>query len=446
MSDPNSTIVYKCPKGTRDYARAEQIQRERFESYVIDVFKLHGAIPLSTPVFEITDAITKGCDTDTSKETFQLIPEHDNTEKYTLRYDQTMPFARYCKQNNINKMCAYRIGDVFRRDQPNINQRRFRSFRQADYDRVSLEQDIPSSDAYTLSILLRIMLNSDLQHPFLITINTIDMLGDMMSSADIPEKMWQAVSRSLDKLEKENWKTIAQELMNIGIKQEQIDVLSKHCSVVFDHRDISKGTLSFAFTDDTKKYLKDLIEYLRIVFTDEVLSKHLRFKPSLARGLDYYTGLIFEVNVCSPKKKDNIGSVAAGGRYDGLCGEGTKCVGFSIGIDRITKYLGMPKKKDFGFSVWVIQINDECGRNTDALYKYKYEIMTDLSRCGIVAGSEMKKDVSMAAQIRYALKNEIPYIIFVGDEELRNGTVTLKILETKEQKQMTFLDAVKVIK
>jgi histidyl-tRNA synthetase len=153
MSNENDSIVYKCPKGTRDYSGAEQYQREKLVNASISAFRLYNAVPMDTPSFELIDAITKGCDSDTSKETFGLLPEDDDSERYTLRYDQTMPFARFAKQSKITKMRRYQIGYVYRQDQPNMGNGRYRQFLQADYDNLGSGQDIPSVDGETVVLM-----------------------------------------------------------------------------------------------------------------------------------------------------------------------------------------------------------------------------------------------------------------------------------------------------
>jgi histidyl-tRNA synthetase len=439
----NEQIVYKCPKGTVDYRGNQQLQRQRLEQYITELFVLYGAVPLSTPVFEVTDAITKGCDTDTAKETFELIPEDDNAERYTLRYDQTMPLARHCKENKITKMTTYRFGDVFRRDQPNMGARRFRSFRQGDFDRVCLEEDEVSSDADVLSLLICIIANSKLKHPFVVMINTVGLLKDILRYAKIPVELDSKVARCLDKIGKQSWQTVSTELSGFGITDEQLEVLLKCCKTGPVNM---KGFSRFAefASAETIEYFEQIFKYLNCIFTDEALLDWVFICPTLARGLDYYTGIVFEATISSPKKKDNIGSIAAGGRYDGLCGPGTKCIGFSIGIDRITKYLEMPSNKECAPQVWVIQINGE-DTNVDELYFYRFDVLRKLRLNNISSGMEMRKDASMATQIRYVLKTGIPYVIFVGDDELRKGTVTLKVIETKTQNEMMIMEAVNII-
>jgi histidyl-tRNA synthetase len=185
-------------------------------------------------------------------------------------------------------------------------------------------------------------------------------------------------------------------------------------------------------SEEFKTSFKKFWDYLCILKCDS----KVKIDFTLARGLDYYTGIIFEVQL----KKGKIGSIAAGGRYDKLC-NGIDCVGFSMGVDRVTSVVKqMPKRKQ-NVDVKVVSVD-----STEDVFRYKLFLLEKLRSSGIKCGCEMSLDSNLGTQITKALKSDIPYLIFIGSDECQNNTVTLKTLDKKEQKQMSLESAIKKIK
>ena len=181
-----------------------------------------------------------------------------------------------------------------------------------------------------------------------------------------------------------------------------------------------------------------MYKYLKILTNDNVNNIVVDF--SLARGLDYYTGIIFEVMVKGKYKK--IGSVAGGGRYDKLCD--VPCVGFSIGIDRLVGIIKPMDKRKYNVTVQVIQINnknnDDNNNNNNDLTYYRMGVVSKIRAVGMKASTELKDSVSLGGQIKYVLKNRIPYIIFVGQDEMNNNTITLKDMDKELEYKNISLD------
>jgi len=441
-------VDYKQPKGTCDYYGIDQRNRERLVNACITTFILYNAEPMDTPSFELTDAITKGVSTDTAKETFELIPEHTESERYTLRYDQTMPFARFAKQQKITKLRRYQIGYVYRRDQPNMSTCRFRQFLQVDYDNLGNSQDIPSTDAETLIMLCDILNRMKLDSAYLIKINTIGLLKNVLTYCNISTDKFQSVCRCLDKIQKHGWQKVKQELHDLNISDESANKL-KGIIDTFDSpknyynaegfQSFDKFVVDGIMEQSTKTYLDNLYNHLTTIMNNSFVRKTIVLDLSLARGLDYYTGLLFEVEMCSKLGK-KIGSVAGGGRYDGLCGNDTECIGFSLGIDRLLKFVIPITKRAYAPKTWVIQVsdgNDVDYRNDESLmskvYEYKLWIVQRLRNAGISTGTEMRIDVGVGPQMRYVLKKEIPFVLFIGVNEFKNRTVSFKDVSTQEQ-------------
>lgn len=449
--NPTRDIIYKCPKGTRDYVGIEQRQRESIVNSCINTFRLYNVEPMDTPCFERTQTLL--ANSETSKQTFELVSKNElssskvtESEQCTLRYDQTMSFARFAKQRKLKKMRRYALGPVFRRDQPNMSRGRFRQFLQCDYDNLGVNKDIPSVDAETLTILLNILLKLDTCGVPIIKINSVGILQDLVKWCKIPDKLFDDVCRCLDKTEKQGWNSVKKQLSQIGVSDQSLVALD---SIVLlakvDKNDfyVSLRDLSF-LGKESKIYIESFIFYLDTILSPNVVNQHFVLDITLARGLDYYTGLLFEVEMKSTKVK-NIGSVAGGGRYDGLCGDDTQSIGFSLGIDRILKFLNTPAKAQYAIKVWIIQTNNDKA-SAKRLYKYRLWLLFQLRSKGISCGTEMKIDVGIGSQMRYVLKKEIPYIIFVGDKELTNQTVTLKTMEIEKQIEISLDNAIEIIK
>lgn len=445
-------IVYKPPKGTRDYNGVEQLHRERIARTCIETFRLYGVECMDTPCFEQTDVLR--AKSETSKQTFELVSETENSEKYTLRYDQTMPFARFVKQRKLTRLRRYAIGPVFRRDQPNMYCARYRQFLQCDYDNLGQNQDIPSVDAETLTMIVDIFQKLKLCTTFTIKLNTVQVLKDLMKWCGIQSNLFNSVCRCLDKMNKQGWKSVKKELFQLGISDESLENLDTiiACNVLNNNKkDLAMSLKDMIFLEEeTKKYLEYLLDYLNAFLPNNTIDMYFIFDVTLARGLDYYTGLLFEITMNSKKSSKEIGSVGAGGRYDGLCGEGTQTVGFSLGVDRLLKFVNKISKADYDYTpkVWIIQtpIDDKSDINElHKLYKYKLSVLSKFRQKGIKCGTLMKKKSGLAHQMRFALKKEIPYIVFVGEKEMRNETVTLKTLETEQQIEITLKKSIELI-
>lgn len=461
----------KTPKGTRDYVGIDYIQRKRIIETCQKIFEKYNVEGMDTPTFELSEFLnSKGDDaSDTAKQTFRLQPDINGAEEYTLIYDNTMPLSRYIQQKQIKKLRRYTIGKVFRQDQPNMKEGRFREFMQCDYDNVSQSKFAckPAEDAETITILLNILMCLNLTKEWRIRINTISILQDLYRWCKIPEELFQTCTRSLDKLDKISSKEVLKELISKGLPEETANkvliTLNRHQNTtIFD---ILEEKIDFIGTH-SQEYLKNFFDYLNTMVPPETISKFIILDFKLARGLDYYTGLIFEVKLT----KGNIGSIAAGGRYDNLCicapeTGGIGCVGFSIGVDRILKIMPPIQKKDrtIGFKifisflllnnlhdplldVWIIQTES---KDEQITFKYRLWILSTLRGANISAGTEMRPTSTLAPQLRYlqssipsillidfcryAVKQEIKYAIFVGDEEVEKRTLTLKNLSTKQE-------------
>lgn len=448
----SSSIVYKTPPGTRDYIAKEQFQRDKMVKCCKDIFKLYNTTPTDTPIFELSNVLKKGEQSDTSKQTFDI------DSNLTLRYDQTMPLARYIKQSGTQKIRRSQIGYVFRKDQPNMANCRYTAFLQCDYDNIGTldNQYIPGVDSETLILLYKILIEMDLIDEFTFKLNTKQALFDLLEWCGFKQEYFVDICRILDKIDKIGWKNVEKEI--IELHDDLIDLsssLSSSSSLtklqsVLNKRCCFLDKISFMFpflSENTKSYIDKLCQELDVILNRSTINNFFRFDISMCRGLDYYTGLIFEVNmVTSDPSKTGIGSVAGGGRYDGLCGKDLMSIGFSLGIDRLLKFCKPIEDVEYSPDVWVIQTKDECKDIQLQLYRYRMWITQQLRNYNVSTGTEMNITANMNKQIRYANSNGIKWVIILGTSELKKQTVILKSMKQKNQNELKLEEAIDLIK
>lgn len=401
-------MAFHCPKGTRDFLPDEMEKRRAVFEAVRSVFNMYGYGEVSTPAFESLELLTcKGSLGDEAvKDIYRF---SDKSERQLgLRYDPTTPIARIVasKPDMPKPIRWYYIANMWRYEDTSAG--RYREFWQAGVELIGSSS--PSADAEVLEILIDSMLLLGLGD-FTIMLNnrqTLDAIAKKMKIAN-PE----AVFRALDKLHKKGEEAVKEELKLLGLETKKINEL-----------------LKFMRTDPAKirKFpgIKDLERIIKLVRAE--YRKFLKIDLSVVRGLDYYTGMVFETYVAG---KEDIGSVASGGRYDSLIerygGKPTPAIGFGIGIDRIVPILEekglikVPKKKP----VFVAPVSDEVIEQTmDIARKMR-------SKNNIVIAGFPDKNLSRL--LEYAGKIGAAYCIIVGPNDLKDGNVTVRDMSSGEE-------------
>ncbi|NP_001383807.1 histidine--tRNA ligase, cytoplasmic isoform 3 [Gallus gallus] len=400
-------FVLKTPKGTRDYGPKQMAIRERVFSAIIACFKRHGAEVIDTPVFELKETLTGKYGED-SKLIYDL--KDQGGELLSLRYDLTVPFARYLAMNKITNIKRYHIAKVYRRDNPAMTRGRYREFYQCDFD-IAGQFDPMIPDAECLKIVQEIL--SDLQ------------LGDFLI--------------------KMPWEEVRNEMVGEkGLSPEAADRIGEYVQLhggmdlieqLLQDPKLSQNKLAKEGLGD----MKLLFEYLTLFG----ITGKISFDLSLARGLDYYTGVIYEA-VLLQQENDHgeesvsVGSVAGGGRYDGLVGmfdpKGRKvpCVGISIGIERIFSILEQR-----------VEASEEKIRTTETqvlvasaqkkLLEERLKLISELWDAGIKAEVLYKKNPKLLNQLQYCEDTGIPLVAIVGEQELKDGVVKLRVVATREE-------------
>jgi histidyl-tRNA synthetase len=394
--------ILKTPKGTKDFNQDDMILREHILFIITTIFKKYGGIAIDTPVFELKENLTDKYGNEASKLIYDL--QNQGGELLSLRYDLTVPFARYLAMNkHINFIKRYQIGKVYRRDQPAISKGRFREFLQCDFDIAGSNLIHMFPDAEIIKILYDILIKLDIGL-FIIKINHRSLLEGIFEISNIEQSLFKTVCSSIDKLDKLSWDFVFNELLTKGIEANSASLIYKYINTdinLLPHND----KIKIALNDINK-----LNEYLDIFN----IKTSIKLDLSLARGLDYYTGIIIEAVLID----NNIGSIAGGGRYDNLINN-IPCVGISIGFERIFTILYNKKKYIDNFTKIYIISSD--------IYK-RISLLNKLRDLDINADISYKSSkINIVNEFEYCEKKNIPFALIFNNDIMKIRNIKTRI-------------------
>ncbi|KAL6607825.1 hypothetical protein ACP70R_040888 [Stipagrostis hirtigluma subsp. patula] len=430
----------KIPKGTRDFGKEQMAIRERAFSIITGVFKMHGATALDTPVFELRETLMGKYGED-SKLIYDLADQ--GGELCSLRYDLTVPFARYVAMNNISALKRYQIAKVYRRDNPSKG--RYREFYQCDFD-IAGVYELMEPDFEVIKVLTELLDQLDIG-AYEIKLNHRKLLDGMLEICGVPAEKFRTVCSSIDKLDKQTFEQVKKELVDEkGISNETADEIGKlvktrgHPLEVL--LELRKETSKFMGNEGSVVALNELEILFKALEKANAIDK-IVFDLSLARGLDYYTGVIYEAVF---KGATQVGSIAAGGRYDNLVGmfsgKQVPAVGVSLGIERVFTIMEQQEKE-----------RNELIRATETEVLVSIlgkdlilaaELVSELWNAGIKA--EFKLTTRVQNHIKYAAQSGIPWMVLVGEAELKEGTVKLKDIKASKEEEVKRKDFVQELK
>ncbi|XP_037531944.1 histidine--tRNA ligase isoform X2 [Nematolebias whitei] len=459
--DGKTQFVLKTPKGTRDYNPKQMAIREKVFSTIVSCFKCHGAETIDTPVFELKETLTGKYGED-SKLIYDL--KDQGGELLSLRYDLTVPFARYLAMNKITNIKRYHIAKVYRRDNPAMTRGRYREFYQCDFD-IAGQYDAMIPDAECLKIVHEILSALELGD-FRIKVNDRRILDGMFAVCGVPDDKFRTVCSTVDKLDKMSWENVRKEMVDEkGLSEEAADQIGVYVSMQ-GGMDLAERLLQDPKMSQSKQAcaglsdIKLLFSYLQLLqVTDKVV-----FDLSLARGLDYYTGVIFEAvltQACmTPVSTDtqngseenvSVGSVAGGGRYDGLVGmfdpKGRKvpCVGVSIGIERIFSIMEQ-KAEASAEKIRTTEVQVMVVSAQKNLLEERLRLVTELWNAGIKAEMMYKKNPKLLNQLQHCEEAGIPLVAILGEQELKDGVVKLRVVATREEMDVSRADVISEVR
>ena len=436
------------PKGTRDFSPEEMMRRTYIFDTIKSVFRLFGYAPLETPSMENLSTLLGKYGDEGDKLLFKILNSGDYGAKLSeeelrqaskisekgLRYDLTVPFARYVVQHQneiVFPFKRYQIQPVWRADRPQKG--RYREFYQCDVDVIGSTSLL--SEVELVDIVSRVF--SKLGISVTLKMNNRKILFGIAESIGHADKMID-ITVAIDKLDKIGLDNVKAELRERGIDDEAIAKLQPILELSGTNTEKLEKLATVIGASETG--VKG-IEEMRTIFSNiEALGINLtpELDLSLARGLNYYTGAIFEV-----KANDfQIGSISGGGRYDDLTGifgmPGMSGVGISFGADRIYDVmLGLnlfPEELACSTKVFFVNL----GENEQLA---SMRLISELRNKGISA-EIYPESAKMKKQMEYANRRGIPYVVIIGSNELERKVATLKDMRSGEQRELSFEELV----
>ena len=440
------------PQGTRDFGPDVVRKRTYILNTIRNVFELYGFQPLETPAMEnietlmgkygeegdklIFKILNNGLDNPDKekqvREDFEKVLQGKNTKGITeraLKYDLTIPFARYVAMNHgqlIFPFKRYQIQPVWRADRPQKG--RYREFYQCDADVVgsnSLINEVELASIYH-DVFTRLGLTN-----YELKINHRKILTALAEICGGADKMTD-ITVAIDKLDKIGLEKVKEELSKKELSADQISIVEKYLNITGSAEEVLAGLKSLVGGNESGKKGIEEIEYLLANLKHQTIN--IIPDPTLARGLNYYTGIIFEAKAPAEVK---IGSIGGGGRYDDLTGlfgvPDIPGVGISFGVDRIYDVMEelnlFPVDVHIGTQVLFFNLGE-------AESKAAFSLMQQLRHKAI--RSELYHEQSkFDKQFKYAEKKNIPFIVIIGDKELKDGNCTIKNLATSQQETIT---------
>ncbi len=408
----------QLPKGTRDLKPEEAIVRNKIVGTLKNVFELYGYSPLETPAFERYDILASkyAGGNEILKEIFKF--NDQGKRELGLRYDLTVPMCRFIAMNPNIKLPfkRYAIGEVFR-DGP-VEKARYRSFTQCDVDVVGIKG--MQADAEIIALTQRAF--KKLGFDVVVKVNNRKLLNDLLINTGVKEDKLETTMLSIDKLEKFGLETVKKELKDKKIDDAIINNLIKAINIKGDNKEKLNKLKNIINNSDGLNELDELLSSLNI------LKINVDFDVSLARGLAYYTGTVIEVYLKNSAVKS---AVCAGGRYDRMIGSfigkgDYPAVGISFGFDRIyDAYIEKNKMQQKTVTkVYIIPINT---------FKDSLKIAEELRNENVSVDIDLTGK-GPSKNLQYANSLGIPYVLFIGEEELKQGKVKLKdMVSGKEQ-------------
>uniref|UniRef100_A0AAR5P5C2 histidine--tRNA ligase n=1 Tax=Dendroctonus ponderosae TaxID=77166 RepID=A0AAR5P5C2_DENPD len=437
----NQKFTLKTAKGTRDYSPEQMALRLSVLNKIVAVFKKHGAVTIDTPVFELKEVLTGKYGED-SKLIYDL--KDQGGEILSLRYDLTVPFARYLAMNKISNIKRYHIAKVYRRDNPSMSRGRYREFYQCDFD-IAGAFDPMIPDAECIKIVAEILDSLNVAS-YVVKVNHRLLLDGMFEACGVPLDSFRSICSAVDKLDKASWQDVKKEMVEEkGLSEAAADQIGEYVKLnggkelvekLLNDDKLSKNKSAL----EGLEAIKLLLGYCEIFYISDKVS----FDLSLARGLDYYTGVIYEAVLLGDASKGeevSVGSVAGGGRYDNLVSmfdvknKQVPCVGVSLGVERLFAVLEQ-KIHAANRKVRTTEVDAYVCTAQKNLVEERLKLCNQLWEDDFKVEYSYKKNPKLLAQLQYCEENSIPFAIILGESEIKNGVVKLRNVLSREETEV----------
>lgn len=459
-----SNIKPSLAKGTRDFSPQEMVKRNFIFDTVKAVFRKYGYAEIQTPSMENLSTLTGKYGDEGDKLIFKILNSGDYLSKVkpellaqansnalisaisekALRYDLTVPFARYVvmHQNDISlPFKRFQVQPVWRADRPQKG--RYREFYQCDVDVVG--SDSLLNEAEFILIYQEALSHLGLKD-FTIKINNRKILSGIAEVIGKPELIID-MTVAIDKLDKIGLDGVTKELVERGFTFEDIEKLKPVILLEGSNEEKLSSLKTVLETSATGlkgiSEIETVFDYVQeLIKADATLTPDVELDITLARGLNYYTGCIFEVKT----NEVAMGSIGGGGRYDDLTGmfglKGLTGVGVSFGADRIYDVLEelnlFPESAAIGTKVLISNFDATAER-------YALPILQQLRSSG-VAAELYPSSAKLKKQMSYADDKRVPYVILIGSDEMQTGLLTLKDMQSGQQQKLTVEDIIELMK
>ena len=448
------------PKGTRDFGPAQMAKRQFIFGNIKRVFEKYGFQPLETPTMENLATLTGKYGEEGDQLLFKVLNSGDflkdvdksklenlNSKQLVseisdkgLRYDLTVPFARFVVMNRGEitfPFKRYQIQPVWRADRPQKG--RYREFYQCDADVVGTDSLICEAE---IVLMIKEVFKSLGIENYSIKINHRGILSGLAELCGTKENE-SSLFIAIDKLDKIGEEKVREELKSRGFDENSLNTVFQILNFKgTTQQKIDFLTSKFSTSVKGNKGVGDFSEVLSLLKSSGETEDHVEFDIALARGLSYYTGCIFEVKI----NNVSIGSVSGGGRYDNLTGNfgmpDVSGVGISFGVDRLYDAMEelqlFPKAAEISSTIMIAHFDEETMR-------YGLKVAHELRQNGIA--TEIYPDqTKLKKQLDYANKKMIPFVIVIGSEEMKEGELTIKNMEKGEQEKLKLNDIIKKTK
>ena len=422
-----STVQPRLSRGLRDLLPDQMLARQQMVDTIRGVYELYGFVPLSTPAIEYLDVLSGSAGQEAQQSIFRVT--NPEKEELGLRFDLTVPLARVIAQyaDLPRPFRRYQVASVWRADKPDKG--RYREFTQFDLDSVGVESEVADTEiiAGMCDTLDALKVGG-----YIVRYSSRGVLNALMGFAEITAEQGVDVFRVLDKLDKVGLEKVKLELMQgykdesgdtirgVGLARQQVDKIEKFLGIRGTRREVVMQLQElFAGATAVADVAKISDHLYALGYEDDRVSLDL----SIARGLAYYTGPVFEAILTEAPQ---FGSVFGGGRYDDLVtrfhGERIPAVGASIGVDRLLAALGHLGKLDKRKATARVLIT-----NMDASLAEDYMAMAwELRRAGIPTELYIGTAKGPGKQLKYADQYDIPLAVLYGSNEKASGQVTVK--------------------
>lgn len=431
-------VIPRTLPGFMELKPNEQILFNQIKEKIEESYKRFGFLPLDTPILELSEVLLAKAGGETEKQIYRFTRGDD----LAMRFDLTVPLAKYVSKNYGELQFPFRryqIGKVYRGERPQKG--RFREFYQADIDIIGDGELSIMNDAEIPSIIYTTFKNLGFDD-FTIRINNRKILNGLFEYLNIVELSTE-IMRIIDKLEKIGKENVKLELLKLNIEEEIVDKILEFISISGNNEEkieaLEKLNIKNEVFEKGLFELKEVVKYIRLFGVPE---GNFSIDLTIARGLDYYTGTVYETFLDNYRE---IGSVCSGGRYDNLAENYTDKslpgVGIAIGVTRLFDQLNDLKliktEKESISDVLVISTSDDVSECLPIANTFRKE--------GINTEVYMN-DKKMKAKFKYADKLKIPYVAIIGEDELKENKVSLKNLVTGKQDTINIQEAVEILK